>query len=206
MNRVLEVLICIVAGVLALPFFLLACLVVARTLGRPLFFTQPRAGLHGRTFLLHKLRSMSDARDAEGALLPDADRQTAATALLRRLRLDEVPQLLLILKGDMALVGPRPLLPETIEAFAAAGQTRCSVRPGLTGWSQVSGNTALSNDEKLQLDLWYVAHRSLGLDIQILIETIGVALGGERRRHDRINQAARWLAAEGYPTLQESPA
>ena len=205
MNKTIEILLCIVLGIVSLPFFLLACLVVIATLGRPLFFAQHRSGLLGRPFLLYKLRSMRDTRDSSGELLADAERQTFATSMLRRLRLDEVPQLLLILRGDMALVGPRPLLPETIASFGAEGQTRCSVRPGLTGWSQVSGNTSLLNEEKLQLDLWYVAHRSFALDLKILGETLGVALNGEHRDVDRIKQAAGWLAAEKGSSMRKSP-
>ena len=208
MNRVPEILLCVVLGVVALPFFLIACLIVVVSVGTPLMFSQPRCGRGGQIFRLFKLRSMSAARGPDGALLPDEQRQTKVTALIRRLRLDEIPQLLLILRGHMALVGPRPLLPETIESFGTEGQYRCSVRPGLTGWAQVSGNTNLSNTEKLGLDLWYVAHRSTMLDLRIMAETIGVAIWGEHRRIDRIEAAARWL--QDHPpaktNLQGSPA
>ncbi|WP_299799816.1 sugar transferase [uncultured Ruegeria sp.] len=203
-----EILLCVVLGVVALPFFLIACLIVVVSVGTPLMFSQPRCGRGGQIFRLFKLRSMSAARGSDGALLPDDQRQTKATALIRRLRLDEIPQLLLILRGHMALVGPRPLLPETIESFGTEGQYRCSVRPGLTGWAQVSGNTNLSNTEKLGLDLWYVAHRSTMLDLRIMAETIGVAIWGEHRRIDRIEAAARWLQDHPPPktSLQGSPA
>ncbi len=208
MNRVPEILLCVLLGLISLPFFLIACLIVATSVGLPLMFSQRRCGLGGREFNLFKLRSMSEERGPDGALLPDDQRQTRATALIRRLRLDEIPQLLLILRGHMALVGPRPLLPETIESFGPEGQYRCSVRPGLTGWAQVSGNTNLSNSEKLSLDLWYVAHRSLALDLQIMSETVGVALRGENRRTDRIKAAADWL--QQHPpqksSFQGSPA
>jgi len=207
-NRVPEILLCVVLGVVALPFFLIACLIVVVSVGTPLMFSQPRCGRGEQIFRLFKLRSMSAARGPDGALLPDEQRQTKATALIRRLRLDEIPQLLLILRGHMALVGPRPLLPETIESFGTEGQYRCSVRPGLSGWAQVSGNTNLSNTEKLGLDLWYVAHRSTMLDLRIMAETIGVAIWGEHRRIDRIEAAARWL--QDHPpaktNLQGSPA
>ncbi|SMO61072.1 Sugar transferase involved in LPS biosynthesis (colanic, teichoic acid) [Ruegeria faecimaris] len=193
MNRFLEILCCLIAGTIALPFFLAGCVIVLFSVGRPLFFGQRRAGCNGRVFRIWKLRTMSDTRDQSGALLPDSERQTKTTKLLRRVRLDEMPQLVIILRGDMALVGPRPLLPETIEEFGDNGRVRCTVRPGLTGWAQVSGNTALSNDEKLKLDLWYVAHRSLSLDLKILFETIMVALAGEHKRPDRIQAADNWL-------------
>ncbi|NVK12652.1 MAG: sugar transferase [Rhodobacteraceae bacterium] len=210
MHRLLEILICVIAGMLLMPFFVLACGAVLVLLGRPLFFSQVRAGRNGVPFRLVKLRSMHSSRDAQGALLPDAARQTRITALIRRLRLDELPQLALILRGRMALVGPRPLLPETIAAFGEAGRRRGRLRPGLTGWAQVSGNTLLADREKLQLDLWYVHHRSARLDLRILGETIGVALGGERRRPRRLAAAARWLQAQqpglGLGCGQEVPA
>ncbi|WP_211198605.1 sugar transferase [Ruegeria haliotis] len=208
MNRVPEILLCVVLGVVTLPFFLIACMIVLWSVGAPLMFSQPRCGLSGRIFQLFKLRSMSDARGPDGALLPDDQRQTRATAIIRRLRLDEIPQLLLILQGHMALVGPRPLLPETIESFGPQGQYRCSVRPGLTGWAQVSGNTNLDNQEKLTLDLWYVAHRSTILDLRIMAETVGVAIRGEHRRIDRIDAALQWLKDQppAKSSLKRTPA
>lgn len=206
MNRVFEVFVCILAALLAAPFFVIACLIVMMNLGFPLFFKQTRAGKSGGVFSIYKLRTMTDERDSAGNLLPDSERQTRATAMLRRLRLDEAPQLLMILRGDMALVGPRPLLPETIQAFGEAGQMRCTQRPGLTGWAQVSGNTTLSNQEKLQLDLWYVAHRSFALDLQIMAETIRVAIRGEHRRPDRIQAAESWVNASTSFELKETTA
>lgn len=196
MNRKLEVVIALTALILSTPILLATWLVILGTLGRPVFFIQRRAGRGATPLLLIKFRTMSDARDPSGALLPDAERETRVTRLIRRLRFDELPQIFDILAGKMALVGPRPLLPETIAGFGPEGQIRGSVRPGLTGWAQVSGNTALTPDEKLQLDLWYVAHRSLGLDLRIMAETIMVALLGERRRPDRLARAARWLAGQ----------
>lgn len=208
MNRFLEILICLTLGVLTLPFFLIGCVIVFFSVGTPLMFSQIRSGQSGHDFQLFKLRSMKETRDPEGKLLPDSARQTRATAIIRRLRIDELPQLVLVLQNKMALVGPRPLLPATIKDFGSAGQYRCSVRPGLTGWSQVSGNTNLSDTEKLQLDLWYVAHRSLGLDLRILGETLGVAVRGERRRTDRIATANEWLKDHKFKNfnLQEIPA
>ena len=167
-----------------------------------MFFSQIRAGRNGIPFRLVKLRSMHSTRGADGALLPDAARQTARSRLIRRQRQDELPQLALIRRGRMALVGPRPLLPDTVAAFGAAGRLRGLVRPGLTGWAQVSGNTCLSQEEKLQLDLWYIFHRSAALDLRILAETLLVAIAGERRRPSRLAAAAHWLAAERPALLQ----
>ncbi|WP_152452396.1 sugar transferase [Roseivivax sp. THAF40] len=206
MSRPVEFIICILLGIIALPFFLIGCIIIYATLGRPLFFSQTRAGKGGVPFRLFKLRSMSDARDHTGALLPDEARQTWASAIIRRLRIDEIPQLLLILQGKMALVGPRPLLPETVASFGEAGRRRGLVRPGLTGWAQVSGNTNLDNHEKMQLDLWYVAHRSAALDFRILAETGGTALAGEKRRADRLEEAARWMTEDPARPFVDIPA
>ena len=195
MNRQLELLIALSALLVATPILVVVWIVILATLGRPVFFFQHRAGRGGTTIRLMKFRTMTDERDAAGELLPDAERETPTTKLIHRIRVDELPQLFAIVSGKMSLVGPRPLLPSTIEELGAIGQMRCSVKPGLTGWAQVSGNTNLSLDEKLQLDLWYVSHRSLGLDLRILVETIAVAAFGERRNPDRLETAANWLAA-----------
>ncbi|WP_298908513.1 sugar transferase [uncultured Aliiroseovarius sp.] len=194
MNRLLEILICLCMLVIAVPLCAVTFLIVATTLGRPVMFRQTRAGKGGVPFDLVKFRTLTDERDDNGDWLPDEDRLTPAGHFLRRSRFDELPQLFIILAGRMALVGPRPLWPETIDDFGADGITRGHVRPGLTGWSQVSGATLLNNDEKLKLDLWYVAHRSTALDLQIMIETVGVVLSGEHRREDRIEAAERWSA------------
>ncbi|WP_299147689.1 sugar transferase [uncultured Tateyamaria sp.] len=199
MNRAVEVLITGLAGMLALPFFLIACVILRLSLGAPSVFRQTRSGLHDVPFKVVKLRTMSDARAPDGTLLPDAQRQTPISTLVRRLRLDELPQLLTILRGEMALVGPRPLLRETIAEFGQDGLRRATVRPGLTGWAQVSGNTMLSDTEKLQLDVWYIDNRSTWLDLRILAETIGVALYGEQRRVDRIALVSKSLAGSATP-------
>lgn len=197
MSRWQELFIVWLLIVLTLPFRLVTAGFLLAHLGRPLMFRQVRVGQDGRQILVPKYRTMSDARDATGRLLPDAQRQTRFSGIIRRLRLDELPQLDRIAAGEMALVGPRPLLPSTIRGFGALGDIRSTVRPGLTGWAQVSGNTRLSDAEKLALDLWYVAHRSPGLDLRILRDTIGVALGGERRDEVRLRAAQDWLRASG---------
>ena len=198
MPRIVEL---VLAGfalvLLSLPSILVAGVVWA-TLGRPLLFFQTRVGQGGEYFQIYKFRTMSNARAEDGSLLPDEKREKAATRLLRRLRLDETPQLLAVLTGNLSLVGPRPLLPDTIREFGLCGEIRCRVRPGLTGWAQISGNTRLTDTEKLALDLWYVAHRSFALDLRILLETALVLLGGERRREDRLDEALPWLGRCGF--------
>ena len=153
--------------VLALPLLLLVWL-VRRKLGRPAFFRQVRPGLHGRPFQMVKFRTMTDARGPDGALLPDAERLTPFGRFLRASSLDELPELWNVLKGDMSLVGPRPLLMEYLPLYTPEQARRHAVRPGITGWAQVNGRNALSWEEKFALDVWYVDHQSLWLDIRIL--------------------------------------
>jgi len=148
--------------------------------GPPVLFRQTRVSMGGRLFQVLKFRTMNDKRDAEGRLLPDSMRTTALGGFLRRFRLDELPQLWNILTGAMTLIGPRPLLPPTIAEAGERGRLRCTVRPGLTGWAQVNGNTLLKDQDKIALDLWYIANRSLRLDLIILARTVKVALSGER--------------------------
>ena len=170
---------------LALPLLALTWL-VRRKLGRPAFFRQVRPGLHGKPFEMVKLRSMTDARGPDGALLPDADRLTPFGCFLRASSLDELPGLWNVLKGDMSLVGPRPLLVEYLPLYSPTQARRHEVRPGITGWAQVNGRNALGWEEKFALDVWYVDHRSLWLDLKILWLTVkkvlvrdGISAAGE---------------------------
>jgi lipopolysaccharide/colanic/teichoic acid biosynthesis glycosyltransferase len=132
---------------------------------------------------------MNGARDGDGRLLPDSQRITPVGRALRATRLDELPQLWNVLIGDMSLIGPRPLLPETIADAGADGWSRGRIRPGLTGWAQVNGNTLLSDADKIALDNWYISHRSLGLDLRIVARTLLVSLRGERRDAAAIGRA-----------------
>lgn len=192
MHRFLDFLLASILFVVSIPAQVLIAVILRWRLGSPVMFRQTRVGKDGRVIILAKFRTMTDARDAAGALLPDELRQTRLTRLIRRLRLDELPQLLDVLCGRMSLVGPRPLLPMTVAGFGGLGGLRNAVRPGLTGWAQVSGNTRLSDEEKLALDLWYVAHRSLALDLRILAETLIVPIRGEVRVELRLRSAQRW--------------
>ncbi|MFC6487601.1 sugar transferase [Nitratireductor sp. GCM10026969] len=181
-------------GVAAIPAALTALLVWA-SLGRPLLFRQLRTGLEGRTFTVVKFRTMKDLRDSEGQLLPDRMRETAITRLVRLLRLDEIPQLLAILNGHMNFIGPRPLQPWTVAQFGPLGVLRNQVRPGLTGWAQVNGNTRLSDTDKLALDIWYIENRSRLLDAWILVLTLVTLLRGERVGERQLAMARERLAA-----------
>lgn len=153
------------------PVFLGITLVVRRRMGPPALFSQLRAGLEGQPFRLYKFRSMTDTRDKDGSLLPDAERLTPLGVFLRRTSLDELPQLWNVLRGTMSLVGPRPLPLEYVPLYNERQRKRLSVRPGLTGWAQINGRNALAWEEKFELDVWYVEHRSLWLDLEILAAT-----------------------------------
>jgi lipopolysaccharide/colanic/teichoic acid biosynthesis glycosyltransferase len=170
---------------LAVPLAVLAWQ-VRRKLGSPVLFTQVRPGLHGKPFRMVKFRTMRDERGPDGALLPDAQRLTPFGRFLRASSLDELPELWNVLKGDMSLVGPRPLLTEYLPLYTPEQARRHEVRPGITGWAQVNGRNAISWADKFALDVWYVDHRSMWLDVQILWRTVrkvmvrdGISAAGE---------------------------
>ncbi|MGJ7575235.1 sugar transferase [Variovorax sp. RB2P76] len=180
----------IVAACVALLLFGLPLLFltwqVRRKLGSPVFFRQTRPGLNGRPFNMVKFRTMTDARGADGSLLPDADRLTAFGRFLRASSLDELPELWNVLTGDMSLVGPRPLLMDYLPLYSPEQSRRHEVRPGITGWAQINGRNALSWEEKFKLDVWYVDNWSIWLDIRILwltvrkvLERDGISAAGE---------------------------
>jgi sugar transferase EpsL len=155
-----------------LPVVAVVALIVRTQIGSPVLFRQARPGRDGRVFMLVKFRTMADARDERGELLPDALRLTTWGRLLRASSLDELPELWNVLRGDMSLVGPRPLLVEYLPLYTPEQARRHQVRPGITGWAQINGRNALSWEEKFALDLWYVEHRSFLLDLRILALTV----------------------------------
>jgi lipopolysaccharide/colanic/teichoic acid biosynthesis glycosyltransferase len=161
MTRTLARLVGLILLIACMPLLLILGLVVLVLQGRPVLFHQMRSGKGGHPFKMVKFRSMRDLRDANGVPLPDDERVTAIGTFLRRSRLDELPGLWNVATGDIAFIGPRPLLPETITGLGERGVMRGQVAPGLTGWSQVNGNTLLTLDEKIDLDLWYIENRSL---------------------------------------------
>lgn len=171
MKRLFDLLLVSILLVLLSPLFLFGALVVRLTMGSPVFFRQLRPGLKGHPFTLYKFRTMREAHDASGQVLPDAERLTRWGSLLRRSSIDELPQLLNVLLGDMSIVGPRPLLMEYLPLYSAEQMRRHDVRPGITGWAQVNGRNSLSWDERFYLDVWYVDHRSFWLDMRILALT-----------------------------------
>ena len=170
-------------------------------MGSPVLFVQERPGKGGRVFRLYKFRTMTEARDGEGRLLGDEERLTGLGRWARRLSVDELPQLWNVLRGEMSLVGPRPLLVEYLGRYSARQARRHEVQPGVTGWAQVHGRNAVSWGEKLEMDVWYVENRSLWLDLRILGMTVGKVL-----RREGISQAGRATVEEfmgaGPPSLR----
>jgi sugar transferase EpsL len=171
MKRLIDLLIlCLITPIL-LPIFLLTALAVFIALGRPIFFQQERGGFLGQPFLLWKFRSMTNDRGQDGTLLPDAERLTAFGRFIRATSLDELPCMWNLLKGDIGLVGPRPFVSRYLPLYNAHQMRRHEARPGITGWAQIKGRNNLTWEEKFELDLWYVDHHSLWLDIKILVLT-----------------------------------
>ncbi len=171
-KRLFDFIVVLPAFIFLLPAMAVIAVIVAVGLGRPVIFRQRRPGLLGQPFEVYKFRTMTDKRDADGELLPDMERLTALGKFLRKTSLDELPQLWNVLKGDMSLVGPRPLLMEYLPNYSAEHQRRHSVLPGITGWAQINGRNATMFSERIAMDLWYVDHWSLGLDFAILARTV----------------------------------
>ena len=171
-KRIFDLILIIPALVVLVPVLAVAALVVRIKLGSPVLFRQMRPGFQGKPFELYKFRTMTDARGHDGALLPDAARLTRFGQFLRAASLDELPELLNVLKGDMSLVGPRPLLMKYLERYSPKQARRHEVRPGITGWAQVNGRNAITWEEKFNLDVWYVDNQSFWLDIKIVFLTI----------------------------------
>lgn len=179
MKRLLDISVAMLALVLLSPILAGLVVAVALTLGRPVLFAQIRPGRHGVPFTMYKFRTMLDARDPEGNLLEDAQRLTRFGRFLRATSLDELPELWNVLVGDMSLVGPRPLLMEYLPLYSAEQRRRHEVRPGITGWAQVNGRNALDWESRFRLDVWYVDHRSIRLDMKILFLTVRKVLARE---------------------------
>ncbi|RYV02588.1 sugar transferase [Shewanella sp. OPT22] len=186
MKRLFDFTAALCALVILSPVMLLTALLIRNKLGSPILFTQSRPGLNGNIFNMLKFRSMRDAADSNGNLLPDSERLTPFGLKLRATSLDELPGLINVLKGDMSLVGPRPLLVEYLPLYSAEQSKRHNVRPGITGWAQVNGRNAISWEQKFDYDVWYVENQSFWLDIKILLLTVkkvfvkdGISADGE---------------------------
>jgi sugar transferase EpsL len=196
MKRGVDIVVAALALVAALPVMVALGVVIRVRDGAPVLFRQRRPGLKGRVFTLLKFRTMSEARDTEGRLLRDGERLTALGKVLRELSLDELPQLWNVLRGEMSLVGPRPLLMEYLERYSAEEMRRHEVMAGITGWAQVNGRNATSWQERLALDVWYVENWSLALDARILARTVWAVLVGEGVTHGGHATMPEFLGSE----------
>lgn len=183
-KRAFDLLFTVLALIPLLPVIGILYIIVRSGLGSPVLFRQQRPGLAGRPFLLFKFRTMTDARDAKGDLLPDSERLTRLGLFLRKTSLDELPTLFNVLNGDMSLVGPRPLLMGYLALYTPEQMRRHDVMPGMTGWAQINGRNAISWEKKFALDLWYVEHQSFRLDMKILLRTLRTVI-----QREGINQA-----------------
>ena len=171
-KRVFDLLLTLPGIIFISPLILLTALLIRIKIGKPILFIQERPGLHGKPFRMYKFRTMTDERDAAGNLLPDAERLVPFGRFLRSASLDELPELINVLKGDMSLVGPRPLLMEYLERYTPEQSKRHDVLPGITGWAQVNGRQHIPFSKRLELDIWYIEHWSILLDIKILFKTM----------------------------------
>ena len=190
-KRVLDLAFVIPALLLLTPVLAGVGVLVCLKLRRPILFRQQRPGLHGKPFILLKFRTMTSEHDAQGNLLPDTKRLTPFGQFLRNTSLDELPELFNVLKGDMSLVGPRPLLMQYLDRYTPEQGRRHEVKPGITGWAQVNGRNAITWEEKFKLDVWYVEHRSQSLDLKIIALTIWRIL-----KREGINQPGQATAEE----------
>ena len=184
LKRLFDCVVSLIALIVLLPIIGVIILLIRQKIGSPVLFKQERPGLHGRSFLVYKFRSMTDERNEDGMLLPDDVRLTSFGKVLRKLSLDEFPQLWNVLKGDMSFVGPRPLLVEYLPLYNVRQAKRHNVRPGITGWAQVNGRNAIFWEEKFELDVWYVENQSFWLDIKILFMTVKKVFVSEGISHE----------------------
>jgi len=171
-KRLIDVIYACVGLIFLTPIIIIISMIIWLRIGSPVFFRQKRIGFRGKTFLIYKFRTMTYAYDDKNTPLPDDIRLTRLGYFLRALSIDELPEILNVLKGDMSFVGPRPLLPEYLPLYTKEQNRRHEVKPGITGWAQVNGRNAISWEEKFKLDVWYVDHQSFWLDIKIILMTI----------------------------------
>lgn len=172
MKRIYDLIVSITVLVVTLPLMVSLAFIIVWKMGRPVLFTQKRPGLHGEPFMLYKFRTMTDEKDDEGKLLPDSERLTSFGTRMRSLSLDELPQLINVIKGDISLVGPRPLLMDYLVLYNDTQKKRHTVKPGITGWAQVNGRNSITWEEKFAMDVWYAENRTFLMDMKIIFMTI----------------------------------
>ncbi|MBM4333363.1 MAG: sugar transferase [Deltaproteobacteria bacterium] len=199
-KRMFDIILTTLAVIVFSPLLFLIAILVQSKLGTPLFFRQQRPGLNGKPFICYKFRTMTDVRNSDGKLLPDAERLTSIGRFLRSTSLDELPELFNVMKGDMSVVGPRPLLMRYLARYTPEQMRRHEVKPGITGWAQVNGRNALTREEKFKLDVWYLDNRSFWLDLKIIALTIWKIL-----KREGITQPGHATAQEfmGCKQIQE---
>ncbi|PMQ01792.1 MAG: UDP-galactose phosphate transferase [Dictyoglomus sp. NZ13-RE01] len=191
LKRVIDIIGALAGLIISAPLMFFVSFIIYLTMGRPIFFKQVRPGLNGKPFVIYKFRTMLDLRDENGNLLPDEKRLTTIGKFLRSTTLDELPEFWNVLKGDMSLVGPRPLLMEYLDRYTSEQARRHEVKPGMTGWAQINGRNAISWEEKFKLDVWYVDNWDILLDLKIIFLTILKVLKREG------------ISAEGHATMPE---
>lgn len=190
-KRCSDILLTLPALAISMPVMIMFALLIRMSMGRPIFFRQIRPGLNGKAFSNYKFRTMTDERDKEGNLLPDTKRLSSLGKILRSTSLDELPELFNVLKGEMSLVGPRPLLMQYLDRYTLEQARRHEMKPGITGWAQVNGRNAITWEQKFKYDVWYVDNQSITLDLKIIFHTVIKVLKSEG-----INQA-------GHTTMEE---
>jgi sugar transferase EpsL len=199
-KRLLDLALSVLALLIISPFMVIVGVAVKQTIGSPVLFRQRRPGLHGKPFTIYKFRTMADTRDQHGQRLPDDQRLTRLGKFLRRTSLDEIPELFNVVKGDMSLVGPRPLLMKYVDRYTSEQARRHEVKPGITGWAQVNGRNAITWEQKFEYDVWYVDHVSLRLDLKIIAMTLWKIL-----KMEGINQPGHATAQEFMGTHAKAP-
>ncbi len=196
LKHILDLLFSLIALSIAIPFILIILPLVSFSNRGAVLYRQKRSGINGRSFTLYKFKTMNEKKDSQGNLLADSKRLTYIGKIFRSLSLDELPQLINIFKGDMSLVGPRPLLPEYLPLYNARQARRHEVRPGITGWAQVNGRNAISWEQKFDLDVWYVDHLSFWLDMKILFMTLVNVIRREGINSDTATTMKRFTGSE----------
>jgi lipopolysaccharide/colanic/teichoic acid biosynthesis glycosyltransferase len=198
-KRVFDIISVLIGLILLSPVLAIVAVIVRFKLGSPVFFRHQRPGLHGRPFELIKFRTMTDAMDDEGNLLPDSERLTPFGKFLRSTSADELPELLCVLKGNMSIIGPRPLMMKYLPRYTAEQARRHQVKPGITGWAQVNGRNDVSWEEKFELDVWYVDNWNLWIDLKIILKTFALVF-----QRKGITQQGQATAAEFMGTQAEN--
>lgn len=196
LRRLSDILIVLMALPLVIPVFIIAAMLVRAKLGSPVIYKQERGGLNGKCFLIWKFRSMTDERDVNGHLLSDKLRLTPFGKTLRATSIDEIPCLWNVLRGDMSIVGPRPFIADYLDLYSQEQFRRHEVKPGITGWAQVNGRNSLTWEEKFALDVWYVDHRNLLLDLKILFLTVQKVFIGHGVNSDEFDTMPRFRGSE----------